>query len=108
MSKIAPDHASSKIWFPEIDGMRAVAAILVVLHHYQGQVFGTYSAANLSVSAFFVISGFLIYYLAEVESRKTGKMRLGKYFFSSNSSNLPDVFLYSFSIARLIWQAGDR
>lgn len=81
MSKIAPDHASSKIWFPEIDGMRAVAAILVVFHHYQGQVFGTYSAANLSVSAFFVISGFLIYYLAEVESRKTGKMRLGKYFF---------------------------
>src|SRR3981081_4519616 len=67
-------------WLPELDGVRALAALLVAAHHYTGGGFEKYSVANIAVSGFYVLSGFLIYYLAEVEARRTGSISLWRFY----------------------------
>ena len=43
---------------PQLDGLRALAVLMVVVHHYVEGGWGL--AANLGVKLFFVLSGFLI------------------------------------------------
>jgi peptidoglycan/LPS O-acetylase OafA/YrhL len=66
-------------WLPELDGIRALAALLIAAHHYAGGGFQTYAVAN-AVSGFYVLSGFLIYYLAETEAQQTGSISLWRFY----------------------------
>src|ERR1700738_4212697 len=74
------DKMGAAAWLPELDGIRALAALLVAAHHYVGGSFQTYSVANVAVSAFYVLSGFLIYYLAETETRRSGSISLWRFY----------------------------
>lgn len=69
--------ATSRRWVPEIDGLRALAAIAVVLAHFGPHYWGnqttlpgkvipflnTFSIANLAVCFFYSLSSFLLTYL---------------------------------------------
>jgi peptidoglycan/LPS O-acetylase OafA/YrhL len=61
----------------DIEGLRAVAVLLVLLYHLG---FGAFSGGFAGVDVFFVISGFLItsHLLSEVESR--GSVRLARFY----------------------------
>ncbi|MCZ2836438.1 acyltransferase family protein [Modestobacter sp. VKM Ac-2985] len=61
---------------PELDGVRAVAVLLVLVHHVLQP---TRFAGFLGVDVFFVLSGFLITTLLVEERRRSGRIRLGTF-----------------------------
>lgn len=74
---------SDRIFFPNLNGVRAIAAIMVIIHHIE-QFLAIMGKPNhlgypiivqfgkLGVTLFFVLSGFLISYLLFAEEKKTG------------------------------------
>lgn len=64
-------HAKEPRYTPEIDGLRAIAVLSVVLFHAG---FPGFSAGYLGVDIFFVISGFLITRLLVDELDRTGSL----------------------------------
>ena len=62
---------------PEIDGLRAIAVLPVVLYHFGVPGF---SGGFVGVDIFFVISGFLIGGLLWAELENTGRIALGAFF----------------------------
>lgn len=81
-------HKGSKVYFPNLNALRCIAALLVVVHHIE-QIKSTLGltsnwkipfiqhAGKLGVVLFFVLSGFLITYLLllEIEVKKTISIR---------------------------------
>ena len=61
----------------DIDGLRAVAVMAVVLYHAGFTLFG---GGFVGVDVFFVISGFLITDLIVREVRETGRFRFGRFY----------------------------
>lgn len=62
---------------PDIDGMRAIAVVVVVLFHLGTSGFG---GGFVGVDIFFVISGFLITGLIRNEVESTDKFRFGSFY----------------------------
>ena len=62
---------------PEIDGLRAIAIVPVVLFHFD---FAAVSGGFVGVDIFFVISGFLIGGILWNELQETGRISLGRFF----------------------------
>lgn len=65
--------------FPALDGVRAVAALLVVIFHYGGP---SWVQANgwIGVHLFFVLSGYLITTLALREEASNGRVSLAEFY----------------------------
>lgn len=72
----------TKIYFPNLNGLRFIAAFMVIIHHVEQflSIFGfnnlwnnqvIHAIGSLGVDLFFVLSGFLITYLLLVEEAKT-------------------------------------
>lgn len=61
---------------PEIEGMRALAVLVVLLYHAH---FG-FSGGYIGVDVFFVVSGFLITSLLKREHEATGRIRLRRFY----------------------------
>ena len=59
--------------FPALDGLRAVAALMVVMFHFGGTDWG-WLAGHSGVHIFFVLSGFLITTLALREEDRSGRI----------------------------------
>lgn len=60
---ISPSYSPPRKYFPELDGVRAVAAIMVILFHLSQmgvRIPGPASFGETGVDLFFVLSGFLI------------------------------------------------
>ena len=73
-----PEWRSAQTKFrPDIEGLRAVAVLAVVLYH--GQIPGI-SGGFVGVDVFFIISGFLITGLLWREAKTTGTLRLRRFF----------------------------
>lgn len=70
------------------DGLRAIAAALVVLYHI---VFGAAQAGFIGVDIFFVLSGFLITALLVKEYENTGTLELGNFWMRRIRRLLPAV-----------------
>jgi peptidoglycan/LPS O-acetylase OafA/YrhL len=77
------------IYFPGLNGIRAIAALIVVIWHtdqfarlFQLEKIGYHEngMAGNAVDMFFVLSGFLITYLLLVEKEKTGTIDLKKFY----------------------------
>ena len=62
---------------PEIDGLRAIAIVPVVLFHFD---FAAVRGGFIGVDIFFVISGFLIGGILWNELQDTGRISLGRFF----------------------------
>ena len=84
--------APRKLFFPNLNGVRFVAALMVIVHHveqtkkyfhlpsrYQDNVMGT-DLGGLGVTLFFVLSGFLITYLLLVEKHESGTVSLRNFY----------------------------
>ncbi|GAB3656928.1 acyltransferase family protein [Glycomyces tarimensis] len=72
-----PDRWEGTGFRPDIQGMRAVAVMLVLLSHAG---FGFASGGYVGVDVFFVLSGFLITSLLIKEVFDTGRISLGAFF----------------------------
>lgn len=80
-----------RVYFPNLNGLRFIAAFLVLVHHIE-QLKSTYGIANRwnsgviqilgeqGVSLFFVLSGFLITYLLLEEEKQKGTIRLKDFY----------------------------
>jgi peptidoglycan/LPS O-acetylase OafA/YrhL len=81
----------AKVYFPNLNGLRFVAAFSVIIHHIEQYKF-LLNEPNLwhvpffdvvgkvAVILFFVLSGFLITYLLLDEERTTGKISIGAFY----------------------------
>jgi peptidoglycan/LPS O-acetylase OafA/YrhL len=65
----------TRAYAPEFDGLRAIAVLLVITCHVQGQAFAALSG-YLGVTVFFVLSGYLITTLALREEEERGRLNL--------------------------------
>lgn len=81
---------SKPIYFPGLNGIRAIAAITVVICHLDqfAEVLGLQSIgfykkgmAGQAVNMFFVLSGFLITYLLLKEKEEKGRIEFKKFYF---------------------------
>jgi peptidoglycan/LPS O-acetylase OafA/YrhL len=74
---------SRRGFFGSLDGLRAIAALMVVWHHcHQGLYIGQAGErlGEVGVELFFVLSGFLIVTLLIRERHRTGTIRLGAFY----------------------------
>jgi len=88
---------ANRSFLPEIQALRAVAVMLVVLYHYWP---GTLTGGYVGVDAFFVISGYLItsHLLREVD--RTGTVRLSAFYARRARRLLPaSIFVLLFVAA---------
>jgi peptidoglycan/LPS O-acetylase OafA/YrhL len=77
----------NKIYLPGLNGMRAIAALIVVIAHFT-QIFGVlfgfsfslYNEGGLAVTLFFTLSGYLITYLLLLEKEKFGTISLKAFY----------------------------
>jgi len=78
--------------FPALDGVRAVAAVLVVVYHYGGP---SWVRANgwIGVHLFFVLSGYLITTLALREESRTGRVSLAEFYIRRAFRILPVYYV---------------
>ena len=82
--------ASNSLVRPEIQGLRALAVLLVVLFHAGLPGLG---AGYIGVDVFFVISGYLISQLLLVDRARHGHIRLGRFFARRAKRLLPAALL---------------
>lgn len=73
----APRLDAGRRFRPDVEGLRSVAVVLVVLYH--AGVPGV-SGGYVGVDVFFVLSGFLITGLLLEEVRRTGRVRLARFY----------------------------
>lgn len=80
--------------FSALDGLRAVAILMVLTHHSAlAQVSGLWSRGFLGVDLFFVISGFLITTLLLREQERRGRISLTGFYWRRALRILPLYFL---------------
>jgi len=84
---------------PEIDGLRAVAVLAVVLYHYGVPIRGGFAG----VDVFFVISGYLIGGLLLRERASTGRIALGAFYLRRVRRLLPAYFAMAGVTAAVAW-----
>ena len=91
---------------PDIEGLRAVAVLLVVVSH----VFGAPAGGYVGVDVFFVVSGFLITGLLLREHAGTGRIRLRDFYARRARRLLPAAVLVLAvtNLAAYLLLAGDR
>jgi peptidoglycan/LPS O-acetylase OafA/YrhL len=65
-------------WIPAIDGLRAIAVLLVLYHHVFDSI---YALGNIGVAIFFAISGFLAYWVLHRDETKLGRIDYNYFLF---------------------------
>lgn len=74
---IDPPHSATVVSYrPDVQGLRAIAVVMVVIYHAGLPLPGGFTG----VDVFFVISGFVISRLLYGEVRSSGRLRLGKFY----------------------------
>src|SRR4029434_6747164 len=78
---------------PALDGLRAVAAFLVILYHFEiGRKIGHWG--NLGVEMFFALSGFLITWLLLREQERQGAINLRQFYVRRSLRIWPAFYIY--------------
>jgi peptidoglycan/LPS O-acetylase OafA/YrhL len=80
----------AKSHLPSLDGLRAIAALLVVFYHYGYE----WCPGGLGVLAFFVLSGFLITWLLLKEEEKLGSISLRRFYMRRSLRIFPAFYTY--------------
>jgi len=87
---------------PGLDGLRALAVLMVVFHHLCSQgALGRWPAlqvmlqqGSFGVQIFFVLSGFLITWLLLKEESRSGTIDIARFYFRRSLRILPPAFFY--------------
>lgn len=87
---------------PSLDGIRAIAVLLVIFHHLLGtdgfpisrRGIGSLDLGNLGVRIFFVLSGFLITGLLLREHDRTGSVSLRHFYFRRSLRIFPAFYVF--------------
>lgn len=110
MEQIAIDK--EKIYLPGLNGVRAIAALAVVISHTNGHLgnFGLTTLpylglASFGVTIFFTLSGFLITFLLFKEIEKTGTIKIKKFYVRRVLRIWPLYYFYLFIILALLGYA---
>jgi len=74
----ASPEAPTVAYRPDLDGLRAIAVGLVMFAHLQWPI--ARDSADIGVTAFFVLSGYLITSILVREREQTGRIRLGAFY----------------------------
>lgn len=102
-----------KVYFKNLDGLRFIAAFLVILHHAQyfksnsqfilSSKFATYfeHTGKMGVNLFFVLSGFLISFLLMKEKKVTDTIHLKKFYIRRILRIWPLYFAYGIAVTLL-------
>lgn len=93
--KLSYEEYQNRGYAPELDGLRAVAVLLVISAHVAGHAFD-FLVGHLGVTVFFVLSGYLITTLALREESTRGHLHLGAFFVRRTFRIFP---LYYFTLA---------
>ena len=80
----------TKNHLPSLDGLRAIAALLVVFYHYGIE----WCPGGLGVLAFFVLSGFLITWLLLKEEERYGTISLRRFYMRRSLRIFPAFYTY--------------
>jgi len=84
-------NSINKVYFPNLNGLRFIAAFMVIIHHLE-QLLNIYGYHNywdnrviailgiLGVKLFFVLSGFLLTYLLLAEERENKKISIKNFY----------------------------
>lgn len=84
---------------PEIDGLRAIAVLSVVLYHFGAPIQGGFTG----VDVFFVISGFLIGGILWREHRATGRINIFAFYIRRFRRLAPAFFAMMFATMAIGW-----
>lgn len=110
--------SDTKVYFPSLNGIRAIAASIVIVHHVEmvkhEMNLSRYAIpgdfGTLGVTLFFVLSGFLITYLLLAEDRQTGKINIRNFYIRRILRIWPlyylIVFISFFLFSRYIYPEG--
>ncbi|PIE32567.1 MAG: hypothetical protein CSA55_03190 [Ilumatobacter coccineus] len=102
-----PDSQLSAVpYLPGLDGMRALAVVVVMIYHASDQWLG---GGFLGVEVFFVISGYLITMLLMAERERDGRIHLGQFWLRRAKRLLPalGVLLLAVVIYSSFFRTGD-
>ena len=93
------------IYRPEVDALRAIAVISVIIYHAQIKVFNyqLFQGGFLGVDIFFVISGYLITSLIFKELTFTGKLSLNNFYQKRLRRILPALLFVMISSLPFAW-----
>ena len=86
---------TSLAYRPEIDGLRAIAVVAVVLYHLDGSLM---PGGFAGVDVFFVLSGYLITSLLAAEWRSSGRIDLGDFYARRVRRLMPALWLVITSV----------
>lgn len=97
-------------WSPQLDGLRAVATLSVMMVHYTSSFGDSFEGLSISVDLFFAMSGFLITTLLFAEFDKRGTISLKKFLIRRALRLIPAlvVLLAVFSAFALLAGGDDR
>lgn len=106
---------SKSIYLPGLNGIRAIAAISVIISHiglnldlYQIPNAGGYALASFGVTMFFALSGFLITYLLLSEKTKTETIAIRKFYVRRILRIWPLYYLYLIIVLVIIGFSLDK
>jgi peptidoglycan/LPS O-acetylase OafA/YrhL len=104
--KQSAKNPSRNIYRGEIDGLRAVAVISVILYHAQFAIFGRdwFEGGYLGVDIFFVISGYLITRIIMSELDQEGSFSFLQFYERRARRILPTLVLVSFVSLPFAWE----
>ncbi len=89
-SDAPPPSPRGSGYIPQLDGLRAIAVVFVILFHTQPQWF---PGGYLGVDIFFVLSGFLITGILLREFDRTGRIAFGRFYVRRALRLLPALLL---------------
>ncbi len=91
-------NTSNLSYRPEIDGLRAIAVVSIILYHAQLILFGKdwFEGGFIGVDIFFVISGYLIARIILFELQSTGSFSFMKFYERRARRILPMLFVVIF------------
>lgn len=89
-SSVRPYEANRRYILPGLDGLRAIAVLLVIVYHFWPTVL---PGGMIGVDIFFVISGFLITSLLLREGALNGRIALGSFWVRRARRLLPAIAL---------------
>lgn len=94
------NNGSAMGFRPEIQGLRAIAVLMVIIHHLRP---GAMTGGFIGVDMFFVISGYLITAHLFREARDTGRIKLGAFWSRRIRRLLPLAFTVLLASAGLVF-----